>query len=73
MIVPFRASESAKEYQKLWTDEGSPLLTNGRSLETKLQKVLGEEYGVHLAMRYQNPSIPDVLAEMQKEGSERIE
>ncbi|WP_446786422.1 ferrochelatase, partial [Macellibacteroides fermentans] len=28
IIVPFRAPKSAKLYQRLWTDEGSPLLTN---------------------------------------------
>ena len=26
IIVPFKASRSAKEYKKLWTSKGSPLL-----------------------------------------------
>ncbi len=37
--------------------DGSPLKTYGYSVKDKLQKVLGEDYIVELAMRYQNPSI----------------
>src|ERR1044072_477482 len=67
IIVPFRASKSAKIYQKLWTENGSPLLYHSRRAKDLLQKELGDEYTVHLAMRYKNPSIPQVLEQMQKE------
>ena len=40
IIVPFRAPKSAKLYQRLWTDEGSPLLTNTIRPQAKLQKSL---------------------------------
>lgn len=66
LIVPFRAPKSAKVYQKLWTDKGSPLLYLSGQAQALLQAELGDEYDVHLAMRYGNPSIPDVLARMQK-------
>ena len=66
IIVPFRAPKSAKVYKKLWTDKGSPLLLHSERARFLLQKELGDAYEVHLAMRYKNPSIPDVLERMQQ-------
>src|ERR1043165_522731 len=56
-IVPKRKHASSKLYEKIWTKEGSPLLLNGMELKNKVQKELGENYIVELAMRYQTPSI----------------
>jgi ferrochelatase len=67
IIAPFRAPKSAKVYQQLWTEEGSPLKTYGISVEKKLQKVLGDNYVVKLAMRYQSPSIENGLNELRKQ------
>jgi ferrochelatase len=72
IIVPFRAPKSAKIYQKLWTEKGSPLLYYSERAKDLLQEQLGETYQVHLAMRYKNPSIPDVLEVMRKKNYERI-
>ncbi len=72
IIVPFRAPKSAKVYQKLWTDKGSPLLYYSERVKELLQTELGELYDVHLAMRYKNPSIPDVLERMRKNNYGRI-
>jgi len=66
IIVPFRAPKSAAIYKKLWTENGSPLLFYSKLVTDLLQNALKGEYDVHLAMRYKNPSIPDVLREMQK-------
>lgn len=65
IIVPFRAKGSTKIYKQLWTDKGSPLLIYGEEVKSMLQKQLGEEFGVHLAMRYQNPSMEKVMGEMR--------
>ncbi len=65
IIVPFRAKKSAEEYKKVFNQKGSPLLYHTRSISEKVQSILGEAYGVHMAMRYKNPSIASVLAEMQ--------
>jgi ferrochelatase len=72
IIVPFRAPKSAKVYKKLWTENGSPLLFYSMRVQALLQQALGSVYDVHLAMRYKNPSIPDVLAEMQKKNFDEI-
>ncbi len=72
IIVPFRAPKSAKIYQKLWTKNGSPLLYYSNKVSQLLDDALGEDYTVHLAMRYKNPGIPDVLAQMKKLNYSRI-
>jgi ferrochelatase len=72
VIVPFRAPKSARIYQKLWTENGSPLLFYSQAVRELLQAELGNAYGVHLAMRYKNPSIPDVLEQMRRENYEKI-
>ncbi|MEO5976109.1 MAG: ferrochelatase [Chryseolinea sp.] len=72
IIVPFRAPKSAAIYKKLWTANGSPLLFHSENVKTLLQQSLGNDYAVHLAMRYKNPSIPDVMEEMRKKNYKRI-
>jgi ferrochelatase len=72
IIVPFRAPKSAKIYQKLWTANGSPLLYYSEEAKRLLQQELPKDYEVHLAMRYKNPSIPDVLETMRKKNYSRI-
>ncbi|MCZ8021062.1 MAG: ferrochelatase [Cyclobacteriaceae bacterium] len=72
IIVPFRAPKSAKVYKELWTENGSPLLFHSKNVKNLLQKELAEEYEVFLAMRYKNPSIPDVLEEMRWKNFDKI-
>jgi protoporphyrin/coproporphyrin ferrochelatase len=72
LIVPFRAPKSAKIYQELWTAKGSPLLYYSEQAKALLQQSLGSAYDVHLAMRYKNPSIPDVLEVMRKKNYKKI-
>lgn len=72
IIVPFRAPKSSRVYKKLWSEKGSPLLYYSERAAKLLQDQLGNEYGVHLAMRYKNPSIPDVLEEIRKLNYARV-
>lgn len=72
IIVPFRAPKSARIYQKLWTENGSPLLHFGKKTRELLQAELKDNFDVHLAMRYKNPSIPDVLEVIRKKNYDRI-
>lgn len=72
IIVPFRAPKSAKIYNQLWTKDGSPLLIYGNSVKEKLQEQLGDDFEVELAMRYQNPSLEDVLEKMRRKNYKRI-
>jgi ferrochelatase len=72
IIVPFRAPKSAKIYKQLWTDKGSPLIIHSENAAKKLQEALGIDFGVHLAMRYKNPSIPRILEEMRLLNYDKI-
>jgi len=72
IIVPFRSPKSAKIYQKLWTDQGSPIVLHGERVQQLLQQRLGPDYSVELAMRYKNPSIPDVLERVRQSNPDRI-
>jgi ferrochelatase len=72
IIVPFRAPKSAKIYKELWTEQGSPIMIYGESVKAKLQQALGDIFEVELAMRYQNPSLEDVCARMEKRGYAKI-
>jgi len=54
IIVPFRAPKSAKAYQSIWTDEGSPLIVLTKQLQKNLQDQLPEP--IEIAMRYGNPT-----------------
>lgn len=72
IIVPFRSPKSAKLYQNIWTKEGSPLITNTKSLAEKLQTEIGSDYIVEWAMRYQKPSIKSVLEKLRKQQPSEI-
>jgi ferrochelatase len=72
IIAPFRSPKSAKEYRKLFTEEGSPLKFYGERVEKKLQDALGEQYIVKLGMRYQSPSIKSSLDALNNQGLEKI-
>ena len=72
IIAPFRAPKSAKEYQKLWTSKGSPLLFHSVELKEKLQIYLGDKYKVDLAMRYQQPTIADALERLRRQNLDSI-
>lgn len=67
-ILPFRPAKSAHAYRQVWTPEGSPLLVYSRALAAGVAQRLGGEYEVELAMRYGNPSLPDVVARLRARG-----
>lgn len=66
MILINRPKESAHAYQSVWTKEGSPLVVTSRNAQSLLQKRV--KVPVELAMRYQNPSVPDVVKKLAAQG-----
>jgi protoporphyrin/coproporphyrin ferrochelatase len=72
VILPFRPRRSAEAYEKIWTAEGSPLLTISRALEANVRAALGPGHLVELAMRYGTPSIPDALERLRLAGAGRL-
>jgi len=72
VILPFRSSKSAEAYHKIWTKRGSPLLFHGLDLVEKLQRVLGTDAYVQLAMRYGNPSIAHAFEQFRAAAIDQI-
>jgi ferrochelatase len=72
IILPTRPRKSAEAYRKVWTPEGSPLLTNSRAFENALARNLGGDFEVVLAMRYGNPSIRQALETLKARGVTEI-
>jgi ferrochelatase len=75
IIVPFRAPKSAKIYKQLWSlcDGKSPLLHYTEKVKQKLQaRFTHDQITVHMAMRYQNPSMYDVLSKIKEQNYDRI-
>ncbi|KYP14335.1 MAG: ferrochelatase [Flavihumibacter sp. CACIAM 22H1] len=54
IIVTFRAPKSAKAYQSIWTEQGSPLIVLTKELQAALQAQVAEP--VEICMRYGTPS-----------------
>lgn len=80
IIAPFRAPKSAEAYQKIWTEEGSPLLLHSEAQVEKVRAILDEDASaageppvqVELAMRYGEPSLSRALQSLREGRVERI-
>jgi ferrochelatase len=76
IILRVRPRRSARLYEEIWTDQGSPLLLISQAIADKLQAALDEAgqmpAKVALAMRYGQPSIAAGLAELRDAGVERF-
>ncbi len=66
MIIPKRKKDSAKLYEKIWTEKGSPLLLHSENFVRGLQEKLGGNYLVELGMRYGSPSIEEVVNKLKR-------
>jgi len=69
-ILPLRPKRSAEAYQKIWTPAGSPLVVTSRNVQAKLQQRV--PMPVELAMRYQNPSIPQAMRNLAQNGVDEV-
>lgn len=75
VILPFRSGKSAAKYASIWSSDGSPLKVHTEKQAILLRGCLGERgHGVQVAyaMRYGNPSLPEVLAKLKTDGCDRI-
>jgi ferrochelatase len=70
IVLRKRPKESAALYRKVWTDEGSPLLTITAQQARALEHALGVPVAV--GMRYGRPSIADAISRLMRTGVDRI-
>jgi len=66
IISPIRSGSSSKLYKQLWTDRGSPLKAYGEDVAKGVQEILGDDFVVELAMRYQSPSIESAIQRLME-------
>jgi ferrochelatase len=59
-------------YQKIWTEEGSPLWVHHLNLAVKLQQRFPLDVRVFSAMRYGNPSLKGVLEKLCEENPDEL-
>ena len=75
-VLPFRPKRSAKNYLRIWENEGSPLLLTAQKQVAALQVQLGEQFAgpvvTALGMRYGNPSIESALEKLRDANVERL-
>lgn len=76
IILRLRPRKSASAYRKIWTEEGSPLLTitgkQGTAIQAELSKQFPGPVQVEFAMRYGNPSIKSGLEKLRQVNARRI-
>lgn len=76
IILRVRPGRSARAYQAVWTERGSPLLDVARRQAIGLQERITQRFGhsvrVELGMRYGNPSVAESLGRMKEANVRRL-
>lgn len=72
IILRTRPKKSAHAYAQVWTPEGSPLIVTSKRVRDQLAAALGATTPVYLAMRYGNPSVASVVAQIAADGIEEL-
>ncbi|BFU59481.1 MULTISPECIES: ferrochelatase [Rodentibacter] len=75
VILPPRSKRIAKNYQAIWTEQGSPLLAITKQQQKALQRYLSEQKinaQVEIAMTYGNPSMQSAVEKLLENQVEKI-
>jgi ferrochelatase len=76
VVLPFRPLRTARNYRKIWMQEGSPLKVYSRRLAAKidgeLKSSLGDGVRVELAMTYGNPSIAAAVESLARQQVHKL-
>ena len=70
IILNTRPKKSAEAYQKIWWEEGSPLIVLSERLQSKIDE--HTSVPIALAMRYGSPSIKQGLQELHDQGVDEV-
>ena len=69
-ILPFRPSKTKEAYEKIWEEDGSPLIINTQKIATSLSEKTG--WKVDIAMRYQEPSIREKVKKYKERKTNEV-
>lgn len=76
VILRIRPARSAKAYQTVWTEKGSPLMFHTQAQRDALAVKLADEFGdgveVAFAMRYGQPSIHNAIEGLMQAGVRKL-
>ncbi|MGD8207356.1 MAG: ferrochelatase, partial [Thiohalocapsa sp.] len=76
VILRVRPARSARAYQAVWTERGSPLLDiaqrQAAGLRERMEQRLGKSARVELGMRYGRPSVAESLARLKEANVRRL-
>ena len=76
IILRTRPQKSAKLYRKIWTNEGSPLLTIVNKQAGAIRQLLAQKIPgpvrVEVGMRYGNPSLQSALEKLSQANTQRL-
>ncbi|MBL7003084.1 MAG: ferrochelatase, partial [Gammaproteobacteria bacterium] len=77
ILLNTRPKKSAKAYQTVWTNQGSPLLNISNKQSLALQQQLDTDFGqgtynVELGMCYGSPSIPSAMLKLKQAGANKL-
>ena len=73
IIIPLRVFNSSREYKKMWNKFGySPIHKYTKSLSNKINAKLDKNYTCYYAMRYQQPSLENVLKEIYNNNHDEL-
>ena len=76
VILRIRPRPVARNYAKIWTEQGSPLMVHSKATAEKLQTMVDQDLPgpvhVALAMRYGQPSIAEGLRQLRDKQVERL-
>lgn len=69
-ILPKRPAESAEAYQKIWSENGSPLIHYCTQLKKGLENRIADP--IELCMAYRNPSVASAIDKLLAQGVDEI-
>lgn len=76
VILRIRPPRSAKAYQTIWTEEGSPLLLHTKNQASGIAETLKQRWGdgieVEFGMRYGNPSVANGIEALIQKGVRKL-
>jgi protoporphyrin/coproporphyrin ferrochelatase len=76
VVLPFRPLRTARNYQKIWMKDGSPLAVYSKRLSAKIEALLRLELQdrlrVQVAMTYGSPSIETAVQSFAEQGIAKL-
>ena len=76
VILNVRPARSAKAYETVWTEQGSPLMFHTQNQATAIAEEMKQRFGddviVDFAMRYGKPSVSSAIERLAKQGVRKL-